>query len=52
MKAILAAALLLAATIPAHAVETQCGRVRWSAHNGIMTYQGKFALVRINPVNR
>jgi hypothetical protein len=31
--------------------EQQCGRVRWSAHNGIMTYQGRYAVVTLNPIN-
>ena len=50
MKPLIAAALLLAMVVPSYAAETQCGRVR-RAENGIMTKEGKFAVVRVNPLN-
>lgn len=50
MKTILAVLLAVAIPSGANAVETKCGRVR-CAVNGLMTYQGRYAVVQVNPNN-
>ena len=51
MTKLVAIAFLLALALPANAAEypLQCGRVLCSAEDGVMTKEGKYVLVTVNP---
>jgi hypothetical protein len=51
MTKLTAIALLVTLATPAIAAEypLQCGRVQCDAHDGVMSKEGKFVLVMVNP---